>query len=283
VKKLHDARYPYVTIVPIFDNLWALKELGSTNFLLKGSEKALLIDTAYGLTDYRALTRELVGDLPLLVANSHAHPDHNAGNNRFEAVMVGKQDAERDKGEVSPKDRADILEFMKDMLKPYPDFDPEAYYPGLSKEVIPLNEGDVIDLGDLKLRVMEIPGHTVGSVALWEKEKGWIFTGDTALTWEVWGQLRDSAPLHIYAESLEKLAALVPELNHVFPAHGVPEAPMGEFMLPPEILTIYARGTRAIVEGKARVEPYQNSSPFFDHASVSYFEVGGMAFNPENI
>jgi len=282
MEKLHDPRFPYVTIVPIFDNLWALKELGSTNFLLKGSEKVLLIDTAYGLTDYPALTRALVGDLPLLVVNSHAHPDHNAGNHQFEAVMVGKQDAERDIGEVSPKDRADILEFMKDMLKPYPEFDPETYYPGLSKEVIPLSEGDLIDLGDLKLTALETPGHTVGSIALWEKEKGWLFTGDTALTWEVWGQLADSAPLHIYAESLEKLAALS-GLTHVFPAHGVPEAPMGEFMLPPEILTIYARGTRAIVEGKAGVEVYQNTAPFFDHASVSYFEVGGMAFNPENI
>lgn len=283
MKKIHDPRFPYLTIVPIFDNLWALKELSSTNFLIKGTEKALLVDTAYGLTDYRALTKELIGDLPLLVVNSHAHPDHNAGNNQFGEVMVGRGDEADDCHEVTPEDKAGILDFMQDLLKPYPAFDPDAYHPGLSEKVRPLDEGDVIDLGDLKLEVIEIPGHTVGSIALYEKRKGWIFTGDTVLTWEVWGQLENSAPLHVYAESLEKLAALAPRLNHVFPAHGVPEAPMGEFMLPPEILTIYARGTRAILEGKLRAEAYQNSSDHLENIMVARFEVGGMVFRPNNM
>jgi len=52
-----------------------------------------------------------------------------------------------------------------------------------------LAEGDILDLGDRSLEVLHVPGHTAGSIALWEPATGTLFTGDAAyvgdlLSWE---------------------------------------------------------------------------------------------------
>ena len=57
---------------------------GSENmYLLEGKEKALLLDTGYGAGNLRAFVEKLT-DKPVIVANSHYHPDHAAGNGEFE-------------------------------------------------------------------------------------------------------------------------------------------------------------------------------------------------------
>ena len=63
---------------------------GSENmYLLEGDEKALLIDTGYGVGNLRAFVEKLT-DKPILVANTHFHPDHAAGNGEFEAVHLSE-------------------------------------------------------------------------------------------------------------------------------------------------------------------------------------------------
>ena len=42
-----------------------------------------------------------------------------------------------------------------------------------------VEDGDVLDLGDRTIEVLHVPGHTPGSVALWDGERGLLFTGDT--------------------------------------------------------------------------------------------------------
>ncbi|MFX1298599.1 MAG: MBL fold metallo-hydrolase [Promethearchaeota archaeon] len=46
------------------------------------------------------------------------------------------------------------------------------------KEITSVNEGDIINLGDMNLEVLVTPGHSNDSICLLEKEKGIIFTGD---------------------------------------------------------------------------------------------------------
>jgi len=42
-----------------------------------------------------------------------------------------------------------------------------------------VGDDDVLDLGDRTITVFHVPGHTPGSVALWDGEKALLFTGDT--------------------------------------------------------------------------------------------------------
>ncbi len=42
-----------------------------------------------------------------------------------------------------------------------------------------LTDGEIIDNGNFKLKVLKVPGHTPGSIALFDEEKRILFTGDT--------------------------------------------------------------------------------------------------------
>ena len=41
-----------------------------------------------------------------------------------------------------------------------------------------LHEGDLLDLGDRVFTVLHLPGHSPGSIGLWEAETGILFSGD---------------------------------------------------------------------------------------------------------
>ena len=73
-------------------DIWKINErLEATMYLVCGSEKACMIDTAYGLTDLKELTAELTG-LPVSVINTHGHIDHVFGNRWFEHAMIHPAD-----------------------------------------------------------------------------------------------------------------------------------------------------------------------------------------------
>ena len=277
-------RFPFAPAEQLAENLWVLDEVGSNIFLIKGEEKVLVIDTSYGLTDLKAAVRELFGDYPMMLVNTHAHYDHNSGNCQFDTAYVGRFDEPGSHHVYDEAGRQHLIAFMGDRLLECP-FDEKAWNPGPAENIVPLSDGDVIDIGGLRFTVIETPGHTLGSIALFEPEKRWLFTGDTVLTWEVWGQLPNSTALRIYAQSLDKLASYEDKIDYVFPSHSMEKRPAGygRYWLPPSILSIYAEGTRAIVEGKLQGRPYTEINPRFTEAEYVHFEVGGMAYDPKRI
>ena len=65
-----------------FPDTWVICYHGTLYcYLLIGSEKAMLIDTAYGDGDLRAFV-ETITDKPVMVCNTHGHFDHTGGNAR---------------------------------------------------------------------------------------------------------------------------------------------------------------------------------------------------------
>ena len=83
-----------------------------------------------------------------------------------------------------------------------------------------LKEGDKVDLGDLVLEVLETPGHTEGSISLWNEEKGLLFTGDTLFNGAVGRWDLPSGNEEMLWKSVRRLEAL--PYKYLLPGHGRP-------------------------------------------------------------
>lgn len=81
--------------------------------------------------------------------------------------------------------------------------------PGVTRAV---DEGDVVELGALRARIVHNPGHTLGAISY--VVEGCVFTGDT-LFGAGCGRLFEGTPEMMFG-SLQKLAALPPETKVYF-------------------------------------------------------------------
>jgi glyoxylase-like metal-dependent hydrolase (beta-lactamase superfamily II) len=79
-----------------------------------------------------------------------------------------------------------------------------------------LNEGDVIDLGNRALEVLHLPGHSPGSIALFDRAQDTLYSGDVVYDGELIDKALGCVPEE-YATSMERLARLAPRLVH--PGH----------------------------------------------------------------
>ena len=71
---------------------WAIDDRGAdVMYLIAGDEKCLLVDTGWGIGDLPKTVSSL-SSLPLLVLNTHGHPDHSYGNSVFEQVHIHEAD-----------------------------------------------------------------------------------------------------------------------------------------------------------------------------------------------
>ena len=95
-------------------------------------------------------------------------------------------------------------------------------------QFLPLQENDVLDLGGLSLEVIAIPGHSQGSVAFYESQRQWLFTGDTITAYNIWNHSafpQHCSPLSVLMASYKKIAAMRDQIQEIYPAHG--EKPLG--------------------------------------------------------
>lgn len=81
-----------------------------------------------------------------------------------------------------------------------------------------VDEGDVIDTGSHRLRAFHTPGHSSGSISLFEERQGLLITGDTVLAGGNLGGVFGSGNISDMIDSLETLGGLGAKLH--LPGHG---------------------------------------------------------------
>jgi glyoxylase-like metal-dependent hydrolase (beta-lactamase superfamily II) len=195
-----------------------------------------------GIDDIRQLVDGLT-DKPVTVVNSHYHWDHIGDNHRFEHVAIHADEASLLEQEPP---QGMLLEAMRPetFWGPMPDgFDPGQYSISPSKADRLLKDGDVLDLGNRRLRVLHTPGHSEGSICLLS-EDGLLFTGDTVYAGPLYVHFEES-DFQVYRETLGRLSELVDELRLVLPSHN-------ETPLDPHILAEMANGFEETAGGAAR-------------------------------
>jgi len=197
---------------------WAIDDNGcDMMYLISGKEKSLLIDTGWGIGGLEALTPSL-SPLPLIVMNSHGHPDHTFGNGLFREVYIHEAD---ERFVSKPPSRETATWIIENILpKPLPeDFNPDTWatsVPSIEK----IRDGHIFELGDRSLQAISVPGHTPGSVCLLDRKARLLFTGDSILAGPIWLHLDESAPLHEFHRNLLRLEEFADEFGYILPAHA---------------------------------------------------------------
>ena len=83
-----------------------------------------------------------------------------------------------------------------------------------------LKGGDVLDLGNLKLEVIATPGHTPGSICLYDRSSRGLFTGDTVFEGGSFGRTDLGGSSEHLLSSLETLSHY--DVSSLYPGHGGP-------------------------------------------------------------
>lgn len=214
-------------------------------YLIEGSQRALLFDTGMGIGDLQSVVKKLT-PLPVVVVNSHTHPDHVGDNWQFTTIydldtaytrknMLGSTEVRE---EIAPGKLCGQLP---------KGFDASAYATRPWKVTKWLRDGDTISLGGRTLEVYATPGHAPDALCLFDSVNGLLFTGDTYYPGAIYvfGPGSDAAE---YQRSADRLAALEPQVKMVFGGHNAPDSS-------PTMLTEMAQEFAEVRAGKIKGTP----------------------------
>jgi hydroxyacylglutathione hydrolase len=82
-----------------------------------------------------------------------------------------------------------------------------------------LEEGQVLTLGKVKLKVLHTPGHSPGSICLYNEEEGVLFDGDVLFNMGMGRYDLPGGNYNVLMQSIQRLLTL-PDETIVYPGHG---------------------------------------------------------------
>ena len=180
---------------------------GCDCYLLECAEKCVLIDSGMSkLNIHEFIDLTGVTNKPVVaVINTHSHFDHTGGNGHFDKVYMNPI------GE-------------KEAKTPF-DGNTDGYI--LDYPITPLKDGDIIDLGDRPLKIIEIGAHSLSSIAILDIKNRILFTGDEIeVGWcniNMAGEDLPGQTIETHYNNLKKLYAHYDEYDVLCPGHhGAP-------------------------------------------------------------
>lgn len=207
-------------VIKINNETWSIEDDFVRFFLLKGDAKALLIDTGFDISCVKALAQAILAGapngaawsdvadgekvlfdeaslsgqkedaFPLELLNTHSDGDHCCGNHEFERFYMHEAD--------QPMYRKQF---------------------GSKGDIVSINDGDEIDLGNRTLKIIHIPGHTFGSVALLDEKYRALFAGDSVQNGAIF-MFGAHRSLEDYPASLIKLQEMEDQFDVIYASHA---------------------------------------------------------------
>ncbi len=182
-------------IIQLDDSTWSIEDDFVRFFLLKGKEKALLIDSGVDIDGVKELAAGILkeagtNELLIELLNTHGDGDHCHGNQEFEWFYMHEADWDHYRRQFSD---------------------------GI--QIRPLKDGEIIDLGDRPLEIIHIPGHTYGSVAILDVNRRVLFSGDSVQTGDIF-MFGNHRNLDEYPASLMKLQDMEERFDKIYASHA---------------------------------------------------------------
>ena len=147
------------------------------------TSEAAVVDSSYNADDIIKTIKTQKLQLKYVI-NTHGHSDHTAGNIELQSIFGAKIISHKES-----KIRPDIL----------------------------VDEGDILNVGKIPLKIIYTPGHTADSICLLVDDKK-LLTGDTLFVGECWRTDFPGGNTKNMYESLNRLTKLNDAIE-VYPGH----------------------------------------------------------------
>jgi hydroxyacylglutathione hydrolase len=170
--------------------------------------RAWVVDPALGSEAWVVQTLARLEVTPVAVLDTHGHWDHVVENHLWAARGLPVWVGAGDEGWVEA---------------PAP-FNPALFgnpppTPGVTPDRI-LQDGDVLELGDLRFRLLATPGHSPGCVVALEETEGDALVGDLIFAQGIGRTDFPRSDPGAMLRSLERVFAEVPRGTRIHPGHG---------------------------------------------------------------
>lgn len=183
----------------------------ASNCYIVGAEKSkegMIIDPGANGREIIA-TVEKLGLKVKLIVLTHRHPDH---------VGAAMQVMEATKAELAA--HAECARYLPQSAS----YVFEEPFEGAPKPTRVLDEGDTIEIGELRFRVLYTPGHTPCGISI--EGEGHVFTGDTLFNYGIGRYDLIDGDYNALIEGIKSKLLTLPPETIVHPGHG-PDSTIG--------------------------------------------------------
>ena len=199
-----------ITCNPLQENCYVVSD---------DSRECVIIDCGVYYEQERIAIVDYIRDnglKPVHLLATHGHLDHNFGNDTL-------YDEFKLQAEVMAEDLY-LAEHLPKQAMDYFGMEINEQQPPLGPC---LSDGALVRFGRHAFQVIHTPGHTPGSVVFWCREESVAFTGDTLFRMSIGRTDLDGGNWQQMAQSLQKIAAILPADTKIFAGHG-PESTMAD-------------------------------------------------------
>lgn len=177
-----------ISAYKLHDHLWLFetkKGVTSSIYILEGQDKTMVIDSGHIVTDLPSKVSK-ISPKPQILALTHAHPDHAGSIDQYDTIYVNRKE----------------LEFI----------------PNYKGKIIEIDDQFIFYLGKIHVQVINLSGHSDGSVGFIDLEDRWLFTGDAIGSTCVWMQTT-SQPLESLMGAIRRIEECKDKFNEIFVGH----------------------------------------------------------------
>ncbi len=170
--------------------------------------EALVIDPAANIDGIIAQTEQNHLKIKYIV-NTHGHVDHISGNLDMKNKTGAKIIIHESDAQMLTSTPAMILKMFGAKQSPPADRT--------------VQDGDIISIGGVSLKVLHTPGHSPGSMSLYAE--GYVFTGDTLFVGGVGRTDLPGGSGQVMTRSIQQKLCILPDETKVLPGHNYGGAP----------------------------------------------------------